>query len=58
MSINHSDFTNFYTQVLDLACNNLRHLELASIVPNNLTYLDLSANSSLQIDPTDFQHLW
>ncbi|KFM58969.1 Protein phosphatase PHLPP-like protein, partial [Stegodyphus mimosarum] len=44
-------------KILDLACNKLQQLELASIVPKGLTYLDLSANSDLQIDPTDFQHL-
>ncbi|GIX83924.1 protein phosphatase PHLPP-like protein [Caerostris extrusa] len=45
-------------QVLDLACNKMHQLELASIVPKDLTYLDLSANCDLKIDPTDFQHLW
>ncbi|KAG8176344.1 hypothetical protein JTE90_003306 [Oedothorax gibbosus] len=44
-------------KVLDLACNRIHQLELASIVPKDLTYLDLSANCSLQIDPTDFHHL-
>ncbi|XP_054720765.1 PH domain leucine-rich repeat-containing protein phosphatase 1-like [Uloborus diversus] len=44
-------------EVLDLACNKLKNLELASIVPKGLTYLDLSSNCDLQIDPTDFQHL-
>ncbi|KAF8771134.1 PH domain leucine-rich repeat-containing [Argiope bruennichi] len=44
-------------QVLDLACNKVHQLELASIVAKDLTYLDLSANFELKIDPTDFQHL-
>ncbi|CAL1294638.1 unnamed protein product, partial [Larinioides sclopetarius] len=44
-------------QVLDLACNKVHQLELASIVAKDLTYLDLSANFDLKIDPTDFQHL-
>ncbi|GFT47109.1 hypothetical protein TNCV_3747581 [Trichonephila clavipes] len=50
-----SEFNNL--QVLDLACNKINQLELASIVPKGLTYLDLSANCDLKIDPTDFQHL-
>ncbi|XP_073823161.1 PH domain leucine-rich repeat protein phosphatase isoform X2 [Musca autumnalis] len=37
-------------RVLDLAHNHLDHLDLMSLVPQNLKYLDLSCNLQLQVD--------
>uniref|UniRef100_A0A1I8P3Y6 PPM-type phosphatase domain-containing protein n=1 Tax=Stomoxys calcitrans TaxID=35570 RepID=A0A1I8P3Y6_STOCA len=37
-------------KVLDLAHNHLDHLDLVSLVPKNLKYLDLSCNLQLQLD--------
>ncbi|PRD25749.1 UNVERIFIED_CONTAM: Phlpp [Trichonephila clavipes] len=43
-----SEFNNL--QVLDLACNKINQLELASIVPKGLTYLDLCQRSVAVVD--------
>uniref|UniRef100_A0A1B0BJG8 PPM-type phosphatase domain-containing protein n=1 Tax=Glossina palpalis gambiensis TaxID=67801 RepID=A0A1B0BJG8_9MUSC len=37
-------------KVLDLAHNHLNHLDLLSVLPRNLKYLDLSCNFQLQVD--------
>ncbi|XP_065358697.1 protein phosphatase PHLPP-like protein [Calliphora vicina] len=42
-------------KVLDLAHNHLDHLDLISVVPQNLKYLDLSCNLQLQVDERQVQ---
>ncbi|XP_049799965.1 protein phosphatase PHLPP-like protein [Schistocerca nitens] len=42
-------------KVLDLAHNQLDRINLATLVPNQLQFLDLSCNSRLYVDPRQFQ---
>lgn len=42
-------------KVLDLAHNHLDHLDLISVVPQHLKYLDLSCNLQLQVDERQVQ---
>nr|CAD7598394.1 unnamed protein product [Timema genevievae] len=42
-------------QVLDLAHNRLDRINLATLVPQQLQFLDLSCNSRLYVDPRQFQ---
>lgn len=44
-------------KAIDLACNNLNKVSLGSIVSPQLSYLDLSCNNQLQINPTEFHNL-
>ncbi|XP_023221735.1 PH domain leucine-rich repeat-containing protein phosphatase 1-like isoform X1 [Centruroides sculpturatus] len=44
-------------KAIDLACNNLSKVSLMSIISPHLSYLDLSCNSQLQINPTEFHSL-
>ncbi|XP_014250078.1 protein phosphatase PHLPP-like protein isoform X2 [Cimex lectularius] len=42
-------------KVLDLSHNNLDKVDLMSLVPKQLQFLDLSGNTRLQVDPRQFQ---
>lgn len=42
-------------QVLDLAHNHLDRVNLATLVPPQLQFLDISCNSRLHVDPRQFQ---
>lgn len=42
-------------QVLDLAHNQLDRVNMATLVPPQLQFLDISCNSRLHVDPRQFQ---
>jgi len=44
-----------FVQVLDLAHNQLDRVNLATLAPAQLQFLDISCNSRLHVDPRQFQ---